>query len=113
MQLIRTLLLLASTVLLVAFIAINWQTVPLNLWPLQDGNYVHLEWPVGFIVIVAMALGFLPMWLLHKGARWQLNRRIGFLENAVKANSQTAPSAIGTTTQLETATTQDPLAPPQ
>lgn len=31
MQLIRTLLLLAFTVALVAFIAINWQTVPLNL----------------------------------------------------------------------------------
>ena len=46
MQLIRTLLLLAFTVALVAFIAINWQTVPLNLWPLDDGNYVHLEWPV-------------------------------------------------------------------
>lgn len=113
MQLIRTLLLLAVTIALVAFIAINWQTVPLNLWPLQDGNYLHLEWPVGFIVIVSMALGFLPMWLLHKGARWQLKRRIGFLENSVKASSQTAPSAVATTTQLDTATTQDSLAPPQ
>lgn len=113
MQLIRTLLLLAVTIALVAFIAINWQTVPLNLWPLQDGNYLHLEWPVGFIVIVSMALGFLPMWLLHKGARWQLKRRIGFLENSVKASSQTAPSAVATSTQLDTATTQDSLAPPQ
>ena len=113
MQLIRTLLLLAFTVALVAFIAINWQTVPLNLWPLDDGNYVHLEWPVGFIVIVSMVLGFLPMWLIHKGARWQLKRRIGFLENSVKSASQSAPSAIGTATQLEKATTQDPLAPPQ
>ncbi len=113
MQLIRTLLLLAFTIALVAFIAINWQTVPLNLWPLQDGNYVHLEWPVGFIVIISMALGFLPMWLLHKGARWQLKRRIGFLENSVKSGSQTAPPAVASTTQLEPAATPDPLAPPQ
>jgi putative membrane protein len=113
MQLIRTLLLIAVTVALVAFIAINWQTVPLNLWPLQDGNYVHLEWPVGFIVIVSMVLGFVPMWLIHKGARWQLNRRIGFLENSVKSASQPAPSAIATTTQLEAAATPDPLAPTQ
>ncbi|MFM5949991.1 MAG: LapA family protein [Novosphingobium sp.] len=109
MQLIRTLLLLIVTIALVAFIAINWQTVPLNLWPLQDGNYVHLEWPVGFIVIVAMAAGFLPMWLLHKGARWRLARRISFLENSVKSASQSIPTAIPTSTQLEAAS---PEAPP-
>lgn len=101
MQLIRTLLLLIVTIALVAFIAINWQTVPLNLWPLQDGNYVHLEWPVGFIVIVSMALGFLPMWLLHKGARWRLTRRISFLENSVKSASQSSPAALAPSTQLE------------
>ncbi|MEQ1641718.1 MAG: LapA family protein [Novosphingobium sp.] len=104
MQLIRTLLLLLVTIALVAFIAINWQTVPLNLWPLQDSNYVHLEWPVGFIVLVSMAAGFLPMWLLHKGARWRLNRRIGFLENSMKASSQSEPAPIATSTQLEAAT---------
>ncbi len=101
MQLIRTLLLLVITITLVAFIAINWQSVPLNLWPLQDGNYVHFEWPVGFIVLVSIAVGFVPMWLLHKGARWRLNRRITFLENTLKSASQSQPTAIATSTQLE------------
>jgi len=101
MQLIRTLLLLVITITLVAFIAINWQSVPLNLWPLQDGNYVHFEWPVGFIVLVSIAVGFIPMWLLHKGARWRLNRRITFLENTLKSASQSQPTAIATSTQLE------------
>ena len=110
MQVIRTLLLLIVTIALVAFIAINWQTVPLNLWPLQDGNYVHLEWPVGFIVLISMALGFLPMWLIHKGARWRLNRRIGFLENSVKSASQSDPVPIATSTQLEAQ--QEPPASP-
>lgn len=110
MQLIRTLLLLLVTIALVAFIAINWQTVPLNLWPLADGNYVHLEWPVGFIVLVSMVLGFLPMWLIHKGARWQLKRRIGFLENSVKSASQSVPTAVATTTQLD-AVQPEPPAP--
>jgi uncharacterized integral membrane protein len=109
MQLLRTLLLLAITIALVAFIAINWQTVPLNMWPLENGHYIHFEWPVGFIVIVSMLAGFLPMWLLHKGVRWQFKRRISFLENSVKSASQSVP----TSTQLDTATTQDPLAPPQ
>lgn len=110
MQLIRTLLLLIVTIALVAFVAINWHTVPLNLWPLQDGNYVHFEWPVGFIVLVSVALGFLPMWLLHKGARWRLNRRIAFLENTLKSASQSDPAAIATSTQLEAR--EEPTAPP-
>ena len=93
MQLIRTLLLLIVTVALVAFVAINWHTAPLNLWPLQDGNYLHLEWPVGFIVLISMVLGFVPMWLIHKGARWRLNRRINLLENSVRANTPSPPLA--------------------
>jgi lipopolysaccharide assembly protein A len=108
MQLIRTLLLLLVTIALVAFIAINWQTVPLNLWPLADGNYVHLEWPVGFIVLVSMVLGFLPMWLIHKGARWQLKRRIGFLENSVKSSSQSVPPTAAPTTQLDAVRSEPP-----
>lgn len=110
MQLLRTLLLLLITIALVAFVGINgifpWQTVPVNLWPLQDGSYLHVKWPVGFIVLVSMAAGFLPMWLLHKGARWRLNRRIGFLENSMKAASQTPP--IATSTQLEAAAQEQP-----
>jgi lipopolysaccharide assembly protein A len=108
MQLIRTLLLLLVTIALVAFIAINWQSVSLNLWPLDSGDYVHFEWPVGFIVLVSMALGFLPMWLLHKGARWRLNRRISLLENSVKSASQSAPAAFATTTQLDSAAQEPP-----
>lgn len=108
MQLIRTLILLLFTIALVAFVAINWEPVSLNLWPLADGNYVHLEWPVGFIVLISMALGFLPMWLLHKGARWRLIRRINFLENTVKSSSQGEPSMVATTTQLEQAAQEQP-----
>ncbi|MFM5924657.1 MAG: LapA family protein [Novosphingobium sp.] len=111
MQMIRTLLLLVLTIALVAFIAINWQVVSLNLWPLADGNYVHLEWPVGFIVLISMVLGFLPMWLIHKGARWRLNRRINFLENTVKSSSQSTPGLVATSTQLDQAAPQDPLNP--
>jgi len=111
MQLIRTLILLIVTIVLVAFVAINWQTVPLNLWPLQDGNYLHLEWPVGVIVLVSMVLGFVPMWLIHKGARWRLNRRISFLENSVKSASQSNPAAIATSTQLDAAQPEPPANP--
>ncbi|MEY4239244.1 MAG: hypothetical protein RL339_1845 [Pseudomonadota bacterium] len=110
MQVIRTLLLILITIVIVSFIAINWQSVPLNLWPIANGDYLYVEWPVGLIFIVGIVLGFLPMWLLHKGVRWRLNRRIGLMENTVKASSMGQPSAVGTTTQLEaeTSKSQDP-----
>ncbi|MDP3906813.1 LapA family protein [Novosphingobium sp.] len=91
MNAIRSILLILLTIVLVAFIAINWTKVPVNFWPLDDGTYLHFEWPVGFIVLISFIAGVVPMWLLHKGARWQLNRRIANLENSVRAVSATAP----------------------
>lgn len=108
MQVIRTLLLILITIVVVSFIAINWQTVPLNLWPISDGKYLYVEWPVGLVFIFGILLGFVPMWLLHKGVRWQLNRRIDLMENTVKASSMGQPSAFATTTQLDAETGKDP-----
>jgi uncharacterized integral membrane protein len=106
MKLIRTLLLILITIVIVSFIAINWQSVPLNLWPIENGDYLFVEWPVGLIFIVGILVGFLPMWLLHKGVRWRLNRRIGLMENTVKATSMGHPSAYATTTQLDAETSK-------
>jgi hypothetical protein len=50
------------------------------------------------------------MWLLHKGARWRLQRRIAFLENTLKSASQSDPTSIATSTQLEAR--EEPSAPP-
>ncbi len=108
MQMIRTILLILITIVIVSFIAINWQSVPLNLWPIENGRYLFVEWPVGLIFIVGILMGFLPMWLLHKGVRWRLNRRIGMMENSVKASSMGQPAAYATTTQLDEAD-KDPL----
>jgi uncharacterized integral membrane protein len=109
MQIIRTILMILLTIVVVAFIAINWQSVPLNLWPLQNGDYLYVEWPVGLIFIVGILVGFLPMWLLHKGVRWRLNRRIGLMENTVKASSMGNPAPIATSTQLEAEAGKDPI----
>lgn len=108
MQVIRTLVLILITIVVVSFIAINWQSVPLNLWPIENGQYLYVEWPVGLIFIVGILVGFVPMWLLHKGVRWQLNRRIGLMENSVKAASMGNPAPIATNTQLEAEAGKDP-----
>ena len=108
MQIIRTIVWVLITIVLVAFIAINWEKVPVNFWPLDDGSYLHFEWPVGFIALIFFVLGMLPMWLLSKAKRWRLKRRINALENSVRANA--APPPIATTTQLEAAS---PAMPPE
>ena len=113
MQLIRTLVWVLLAIFVVVFVIFNSaltgsESVPIRFWPLNNGTWFRLEWPVGIIVLVSMALGFLPMWLLHKGARWRLNRRINFLENTVKSSSQGAPTVVATTTQLEQAAQEQP-----
>lgn len=90
MQALRTIGWIAITVVLVAFIAINWTPTRVNIWPLEQG-YLYFEWPVGVVALVAYFLGFLPIWLYHRTARWRYNRRISLLENSVRA-AGTAPA---------------------
>ena len=91
MQVIRTVLWIVITAILVAFITMNWTKVPVNFWPLDDGNYVHFEWPVGVLALLFFLLGVLPAWLYLRAVRWHLNRRIASLENSLRASSM--PSA--------------------
>ena len=111
MQIIRTLTWVLITIVMVAFIAINWTPVEVRIWPLESG-YLHFNWPVGFIVLVSFLLGMLPMWLLHKAKGWRLTRRINTLENAVRATSTPPPPSpmAATSTQLEANATDTPAA---
>lgn len=96
MQALRTILWVLLAVVFVSFVAINWQSVPVNFWPLADGNYLHLKWPIGFVALISCAIGFLPPWLFGRAAKWRLSRRIENLENSLKAASTTpqiAPAA--------------------
>ena len=108
MQIIRTIVWVLLTIVMVAFISINWNPQPVNFWPLANGNYIHVNWPVGFIVLVSFLLGLLPMWLLHKTAAWRLRRRIGTLENSVRAASVSVP-VDAAPTPVVTTTSEPPL----
>lgn len=87
MQVIRTIAWVVLTAVLVAFVAMNWTHVPVNFWPLQDGNYFHFEWPVGLVALLFFVLGMLPVWAYLRAVRWRLNRRIASLENSLRATS--------------------------
>ncbi len=98
MRMIRTLIWIVLTAVLVAFVAMNWTKAPVNIWPLDDGEFFHFEWPVGFTALVFFLLGLAPMWLIHRAGRWRLKRRIAALEAVVQR-----PSAALTSTQLDAA----------
>lgn len=104
MQVIRTILWVLVTAVLVAFIAMNWTKVPVNIWPLDDGNYVHFEWPVGVLALVFFLLGALPMWVVHRAGKWRLKRRIHSLEHTVQT--------VGTAQALPPASEPDPVPSP-
>ncbi len=82
MQILRTVIWVLILFGLLVFSFFNWDPVEVILW-----DNLVLETKVPVLVIVAFLLGLLPMWLYHRGAKWNLNRRITSLENAVRSNA--------------------------
>lgn len=91
MQVIRTIAWIVLTAVLVAFIAMNWDKVTVNLWPSGNG-YINVESRMGYFIIIFLILGSLPVWLYHRASKWRLNRRIASLENSLRATS--APALV-------------------
>lgn len=101
MQVIRNIAWVVVTALLVAFIAMNWTPAAVNFWPLENGNYLHFNWPIGLVALLFFILGMLPVVLYLRAVRWRLNRRITSLENTLRSNSgPVVPAAIAPDTAL-------------
>lgn len=79
MKIIRTIIWVLAAVGFTVFAAYNWNRVELKLWQ----NLV-LETPLPALVLVVFALGFVPMWAVHRSVTWSQNRRIRSLENSLK-----------------------------
>lgn len=80
MQIVRTIVWVLLFVGLLAFSFFNWKPVEVTIW-----NNLILETKVPALVIVSFLLGLIPTWLLHRGVKWRLHRRIKTLENAARA----------------------------
>ena len=93
MQIIRTIVWVILLIALLLFSINNWQDVEVKIW---EGLIFQTKLPA--LVVLSFLLGLVPMWLLHKGASWRWNRRIGTLENSVRAASTTTPVAVPVTT---------------
>lgn len=88
MQVVRTILWVLLFVGLLAFSFFNWKPVEVTIW-----DNLVLETKVPALVIISFLLGMIPTWLLHRGTKWRLNRRIKTLENATRAAAVSAPVA--------------------
>ncbi len=91
MQAVRTIVWVLVLVALLAFSFLNWRPVEVTIWP----NLI-LETKVPALVVVAFLMGLIPTWLVHRGVKWQMQRRISTLESAARANAMAAPPATTT-----------------
>ena len=85
MQIIRTIIWVLLLVALLLFSIANWDpTITVRIW---DGIVVDTKLPA--IVIVSFVIGFVPMWLYYRAAKWQWRRKVTSLENAVRTAAAT------------------------
>jgi hypothetical protein len=88
MQIVRTIVWVLLLVVLLAFSFFNWRPVEVTIW-----NNLVLETKIPALVVVSFLLGLVPMWLIHRGSKWRLQRRIGGLESALRSAVPPAPVA--------------------
>ena len=96
MQILRTLVWALLLVALVAFSVANWTDVTVHIWP-----GILMDTKIPAIVIIAFAIGFVPMWLYLRATKWQAKRRIQSLESAARVMQATPPPVEPTATEAE------------
>lgn len=106
MHIVRTIIWVLLLVALTVFAAVNWdERATVQIWE----NLV-VETNIPAIVIISFLIGFVPMWLLHRTTKWQLNRRIASLESTARAAAH-VPLATGSATATEPQTVTETLTP--
>ena len=107
MQVVRTILWVLLFVGLLAFSFFNWKPVEVTIWE----NLV-LETKVPALVIISFLLGMIPTWLLLRGTKWRMNRRIKTLENAARSAAVSPSTPAATAAPDASAPATGPAAAP-
>ncbi|MFC3097564.1 LapA family protein [Alteraurantiacibacter palmitatis] len=89
MQTVRTVLWVLLLVALAIFTYANWIPVSVRIW-----DNLLLDTMLPAIVILSFLIGFVPMWMYHRAAKWQLNRRIAALELAARNATPPTPAPV-------------------
>ena len=89
MQIVRMIVWVVLLTALLVFSFANWDpTITVKIW-----RNLVVETKIPAIVIVSFLVGFVPMWLLYRASKWQLQRRINTLETTAR---QTATIPVTT-----------------
>ncbi len=90
MRAMKTLLWLVVAAVLIGFTYANPDPIAVRIWP-------GLIWETRApgLVIGALAIGFIPTWLILRATRWRLTRRIATLE-AMLASQTPMIDPVGT-----------------
>ena len=104
MQIVRTIIWVLLLIALLLFSVMNWEPiVTVRIW---ENLVVDTKIPA--IVIISFLIGFLPMWLYHRAAKWQLKRRIASLESAARTAAATPVAPRRTVEEEEEAVAETP-----
>ena len=106
MQVVRTVIWVLLLVALAVFTYANWIPVSVRIW---DNLLVDTMLPA--IVVLSFVIGFVPLWLYHRAAKWQLHRRIASLEAAARATAITAAQVTPVADPVLPVAPADQLAP--
>lgn len=102
MQFLKTLLIVFTVGLAVAFAFNNWTSVDIRLW---GGLLVDINKPL--LLLLCFLAGFLPTWLWQKASIWRLRQRLAASERTVAdlrvAVGATAPAPAITADAVEPA----------
>ena len=71
MNFLRTLFVIILVVLVMIFAFRNWTEVSVSLW---GGLLLFTKLPV--LLLIAFLLGFVPMAIIHRTAKWRWKRRL-------------------------------------
>ena len=87
MHVVRTIVWLLLLVAFVIFSMANWEPgITVRIWQ----NLV-VETKLPAVMLVAFLLGLVPMWLVHRASKWNLQRRVTALENAARTAAMAPP----------------------
>jgi uncharacterized integral membrane protein len=97
MQFLKTLFWVVAAVIAVVFALRNWTPVTINLWA---GLQADIKLPV--LVLAALLIGFLPPYVLHRGTKWHMRRRIETMERNIAVQIPTTPEPQAPASSLST-----------
>ena len=105
MQFLKTLLIVFTVGLAVAFAFNNWDIVPVRLW---GGLLVDIKLPL--LMLLCFLAGIIPTWLWQRAIRWRMAQRLAVSERTV-SDLRTAAAAAAATAPAPAALDADPLPP--